>query len=100
MDGLRLAIRRVLELLCEREPPRRAIVLLSQGSACSLRRLSPAAAFRGLYAGMTVNLWDDRYVARVCDLLAALDVPVYALTCTPDRAAVDCLKAELEHETA
>ena len=34
------------------------------------------------------------------DLLAALDVPVYALTCTPDRAAVDCLKAELEHETA
>ena len=78
----------------------RAIVLLSQGSACSLRRLSPAAAFRGLYAGMTVNLWDDRYVARVCDLLAALDVPVYALTCTPDRAAVDCLKAELEHETA
>lgn len=32
---------------------------------------------------MTVNLWDDRYVARVCDLLAALDVPVYALTCTP-----------------
>lgn len=63
-------------------------------------RLSPAAAFRGLYAGMTVNLWDDRYVARVCDLLAALDVPVYALTCTPDRAAVDCLKAELEHETA
>ena len=80
--------------------PVRAIVLLSQGSACSLRRLSPAAAFRGLYAGMTVNLWDDRYVARVCDLLAALDVPVYALTCTPDRAAVDCLKAELEHETA
>lgn len=44
--------------------PVRAIVLLSQGSACSLRRLSPAAAFRGLYAGMTVNLWDDRYVAR------------------------------------
>ena len=31
--------------------PVRAIVLLSQGSACSLRRLSPAAAFRGLYAG-------------------------------------------------
>ena len=36
-------------------------------------RISPAAAFRGLYAGMTVNLWDDRYVARVCDLLAALE---------------------------
>ena len=66
-------------------------------SICFVNESRPV---RGLYAGMTVNLWDDRYVARVCDLLAALDVPVYALTCTPDRAAVDCLKAELEHETA
>ena len=77
----------------------RAIVLLSQGSRCSLRRLSPAAAFRGLYAGMIVNFWDDACVAQICDLLSSLDVPVYSLTCTPDRAAVECLKAELEHET-
>lgn len=80
--------------------PVRLIALLSQGQRSALERLSPAAAFRGLYAGTTVNYWNPAFVEQVCALLAALisAVPVYRLTCTPDRAAVEALRSALEAE--
>ena len=77
--------------------PIRAVVLLEQGPTCRLRRLGPAEAFCGLYAGTTVNIWNNRYVLRACDLLEDLirQVPVYRYCCTPDEQAVRTLKAEL-----
>lgn len=82
-----------------RSVPLRAIVMLEQGNACALRRLPAGEAFRRLYANTIVNSWNAAYVARVCELLTALAaaVPVYHLTCTPDKAAVDILKTALEH---
>lgn len=78
--------------------PLRTVVLLEQGSSCTLRRLPIGEAFRKLYANTVVNSWNAAYVARVCALLSELAaaVPVYHLTCTPDKAAVDMLKTELE----
>lgn len=80
--------------------PLRAVVMLEQGSACGISRLSLPAAFQRLYAGTTINSWNASYVARVCDLLTALaaEVPVYHLVCTPDEAAVRTLAAELRKE--
>lgn len=81
-----------------RSVPLCAVVLLEQGTACTLRRLPAGEAFRRLYANTIVNSWNAAYVARASALLIELAacVPVYQLTCTPDKAAVDILKAELE----
>lgn len=81
-----------------RSTPVRAVVLLRQGSACRVERLPLPAAFRALYANATVNSWNSAYVARISALLSdmAAQTPVYRLTCTPDRAAVDTLMQELE----
>ena len=77
--------------------PIRAILLLEQGERCQLRRLGPAEAFCGLYAGITVNVWNERYVQRTCALLEdlACQVPVYRYCCTPDEQAVKTLRREL-----
>lgn len=73
------------------------IFLLEQGASCRIRRLGSAEAFRGLFAGTTMNLWNDQYMASACDLLMdlATRVPVYRLTCTPDRNAVEIVKEAL-----
>ena len=74
---------------------------LLNGDRTVLRRIDGVwTAFGSPYAGSSNCFVNESRPVRAIDLLAALDVPVYALTCTPDRAAVDCLKAELEHETA
>ena len=78
----------------------RAIVMLRQAPRCSLRRLSRAEAFRRVFAGITVTTWDRSCVSLSCELAEALisEIPVYELSCTPDRAAVELLRAELESE--
>lgn len=78
--------------------PVRGIVTLGQGPENRLERLTSGAAFRRLFAQMTVNSWNPWFVSRVLDLTAALTaaVPVYQLTCTPDIRAVETLRAGLE----
>lgn len=78
--------------------PIAAIVMLEQGSTCSIRRLGQAEAFRQLYAGTVMHTWNSAYVQRVCDLLADLSerVPVYHLCCTPDARAVETVKTVLD----
>lgn len=76
----------------------RAVILLRQAPRCSLRRLSGGESFRGVFAGTTANSWDRDSVLLACQLAEELigDVPVYQLSCTPDRAAVELLKRQLE----
>ena len=80
----------------------RALVLLKQAKSCDLRRLCGADAFRRVFAGATANSWDRTSVQNVCRLTEQLvsDLPVYELSCTPDRAAVELLRAELEREAS
>lgn len=80
--------------------PITAIVLLAQADTCTVRRLSPAQAFRGLWPGMTVHSWDPDFVAQASALTAGLaaDIPVYALSCTPDERAVTSLEDALAKE--
>lgn len=80
--------------------PVRAIVTLEQGAENRLIRLTEGQAFHQLFAQTTVNSWNPWFVERACDLVARLaaDVPVYHLACTPDRRAVETLKAALKGE--
>ena len=75
-----------------------AVVILKQAPACQIRRMRAAEAFRAVYAGLTVNNWDSRFVDRICDLAGELirEVPVYELACTPDRHAAELLYSELQ----
>lgn len=80
--------------------PVRAIVLLEQGLENNLTRLTVGQAFHRLFAQTTVNSWNPWFVERVCDLVShlAASVPVYCLSCTPDRRAVETLKTALKGE--
>lgn len=75
-----------------------ALVILKQSPVCRIRRMDKSEAFRAVYAGLTVNNWDSRFVDRICDLTGELirEVPVYELSCTPDRHAVELLYSELQ----
>ena len=77
-----------------------AVVILKQSPVCRIRRMSKPEAFRAVYAGLTVNNWDSHFVEQICDLAGALiwNVPVYELSCTPDRHAVELLYSELQKE--
>ncbi|MCI7098418.1 MAG: hypothetical protein MR966_05790 [Lachnospiraceae bacterium] len=77
--------------------PVKAVVMLKQTKQCTLRRLGMAEAFHKVYAQATVNSWNTEYVTTLCDLIIALvtDIPVYELSCTPDRDAVEILQKEL-----
>lgn len=77
--------------------PVRAIVLLRQASENALRRLAGREAFIRVFAGVTVNSWDAWCVNRACDLVTELmtAVPVYELSCTPTKEAVELLYAAL-----
>ncbi len=80
--------------------PVTAIMLLKQSRTCSLRRLTPAEAFRGIWAGLTVHTWDPAFVekasALTIDLISA--VPVFEFSCTPDENAVNALEQALRKE--
>ena len=80
--------------------PVRAVIMLRQAPQCSLRRLEGAEAFQSVFAGTTVSSWDRDCVLRACQLTETLiaEIPVYQLSCTPDQAAVELLRAELEKE--
>ena len=76
----------------------KAIVRLSKASECSLSLLDPKAAFKTVFSGLTVNSWDSEFTFSACDFAERLaeSVPVYSLSCTPDKNAVDILARELK----
>lgn len=80
--------------------PLAAVVYLSQAPTNTITRLRGVAAFRKLWEGCSVNVWDeedmDRCSRAVMDTVAA--VPVLHLACTPDERAVALLEQALKEE--
>ncbi len=88
------------EICCNEQTPIRAIIMLSQGSANEVRPLSQMQAFSQIYTQVTINRWNRSFQTRAMDRIEALvqDIPVYHLTCTISREAVDCLAEALQIE--
>lgn len=74
-----------------------AIVMLDQGPANVIERLSPFQSFVQLYAQVTINSWNEDFVQRAIALIEDLiaQVPVYHLTCNISEDAVHCLASTL-----
>ena len=74
--------------------PLRAIVYLSQSADTSVQKLQGFRAFRRVWEGCSVNIWNRDDVAKCTQtVLDALErIPVYHLFCTPDEAAVSALE--------
>lgn len=77
--------------------PIAAIVYLTQAPQTSLHSLTGAAAFRRLWEGCSVNVWDAEDMERCTDAVTGTlaAVPVYHLACTPDETAVRVLQKEV-----
>jgi hypothetical protein len=80
--------------------PLGAIVYLSQASESSVQKLTGFLAFRCIWEGCSVNVWNQEDVGSSTQ--AVLDtvqrVPILHLACTPDKTAVDVLLRALEKE--
>lgn len=80
-----------------RSVPLGAIVVLSQAKENTLRRLTPATAFRQLLPQVTALPWDGDFMEALTELLLDLvpQVPIYHLACLPNGDAVRVLKEDL-----
>lgn len=78
--------------------PLAAIVCLSQAPETAITPLSGLRAFRQVWEGCSVNIWDrgdvDACSRAVLDTVSA--VPVFHLACTPDESAVSALENALK----
>lgn len=74
--------------------PIHAIVMLSQATENTVKRLTPDEAFHRIYQEITVPSWSRELVLKALELLDDLmaQVPIYALACTPDERAVIALR--------
>ncbi len=75
-----------------------AIVVLDQGPENILEKMNKIQAYRAIYSQLTLHPWDTAFMERVLGYLNTLieHIPVYHLTCRPDKGAVELLKKELE----
>lgn len=78
--------------------PLRAVVYLSQASHNTVTPLVGVKAFRKIWEGCSVHIWDREEVAKAMDAVRKLmvTVPVYHLECTPDEEAVAALEAVMK----
>lgn len=79
--------------------PLKAMVYLSQAPATNITKLSGFRAFRHIWEGCSVNVW-NRDVVSACTqnvLNAVAAVPVFHLACTPDESAVIALENALNY---
>ena len=74
-----------------------AIVILAQGKQNKISRINKTEAFLHLYSETTIHQWDKSYVEKASALLLDIieKVPVYMLTCLPDKGAADLLHTTL-----
>ncbi len=79
-----------------RTMPLAAVVYLTQAPETTIHRLGASQAFRRLWEGCSVNVWNpadmDRCTQAVSDV--AQRIPVFHLACTPDESAVLALEQE------
>ena len=78
--------------------PLLAVVYLSQAGETTITRLGGYRAFRSIWEGCSVNLWDREDADRCAETIGRVleQVPVYHLACTPDESAVRALQQQLE----
>lgn len=78
--------------------PLAAVVYLAQAPVTTIRRLKGAEAFRRIWEGVSVNVWNRDDVSRMMDLVGQMleHVPVYYMPCTPDERAVIALEQALK----
>lgn len=77
--------------------PLAAIVYLSQAPTNSVDEWKGFQAFRKIWEGCSVNVWDGEDMAQASETVLNVlkSVPVFHLSCTPDQAAVDALASVL-----
>ena len=77
--------------------PLAAVVYLSQNSSVFIEELKGFRAFRKIWEGCSVNIWDRQDVSTCSQTVLNMleTVPVYHLSCTPDKTAVDVLMSKL-----
>ena len=77
--------------------PVAAIVYLTQAPRSEVRSLTGLQAFRHVWEGCSVNVWDKEDMARCTNTVAEAirQVPVVHLACRPDETAVQALEAYL-----
>ena len=70
------------------------IIVLSKAKENTIQRLHGKEAFLPLYRETLMNTWNPVYMEHMTNLLleAAADIPIYSLSCRPDRGAVDLVK--------
>ncbi len=78
--------------------PIKAIVYLRQGPQNQAQKCAGASAFRRVYEGCSLQIWDEHDVSCVLDSVAQIiqNVPVIDFECRPDEQAVFVLKKKLE----
>lgn len=71
----------------------KAIVMLKKAPVCSIRKLRKAEAFSKVYSQIIIDVWNDDFIHKACDIATDLicDVDVYEFSCTPDQEAVNYL---------
>ena len=77
--------------------PLAAIVYLSQAPQTTIRPLKGLEAFRHVWEGVSINIWEKDDVSRTMDTVGHViqSVPIYHLACTPDETAVAALEQQL-----
>lgn len=78
--------------------PIKAVVILKKGKENCIRKAKTMEAFKSLYSEITVNSWNKKDVETIIELVENFikEVPIYVLSCLPDKGAVDLLKKEIE----
>lgn len=78
--------------------PISAIVYLTQAPMCKIERLRGVRAFRRVWEGCTLPMWDRADMERLTDTVGRIidQIPVFHLACTPDQRAVDLLHETIE----
>ena len=77
--------------------PLSCIVYLGQAKTTTISKLEGYEAFRRLWEGIGVNLWDKKNTEIISTLVSEIvkEIPIYYLQCTPDVSAIEALEGVL-----
>ncbi len=77
--------------------PLKAIVYLEQAAQTTVRQVRGVEAFRRVWEGVSVNIWNKEDVTQASGTVQQIvqHVPVYYLACAPDESAVTAVEQML-----